>query len=55
MTTPKWLQNHISAIAKEVGRVRRELRQARRPKDVMRLVNSSRLRPNVPMRSIGSF
>jgi hypothetical protein len=37
MTTPRWLQNRITSAMKEVGRVRRELRKARRLKDAMRL------------------
>jgi hypothetical protein len=34
---PRWLQNRITFAMKEVGRVRRELRKARRLKDAMRL------------------
>jgi hypothetical protein len=33
----RWLQNRITFAAKEVVRVRRELRKARRLKDAMRL------------------
>jgi len=34
---PRWLQNRITSAVKEVVRVRRELRKARRLKDAMRL------------------
>jgi len=34
---PQWLQNRISSAVKEVVRIRRELRKARRLKDAMRL------------------
>ena len=37
MTTPRWLQNRITSAMKEVVRVRRELRKARRLKDAMGL------------------
>ena len=34
---PRWLQNRMTSAVKEVVRVRRELRKARRLKDAMRL------------------
>jgi hypothetical protein len=37
MTIPRWLQNRITSAGREVARVRRELRKARRLKDAMRL------------------
>src|SRR5215470_2857025 len=37
MTTPRWLQNRIATALKDVMRIRRELRKARRLKDAMRL------------------
>ena len=37
MTTPRWLHNRITYAMREVVRVRRELRKARRLKDAMRL------------------
>ena len=37
VTTPRWLHNRITYAMREVVRVRRELRKARRLKDAMRL------------------
>jgi hypothetical protein len=37
MTTPRWLQSRIANASKDVVRIRRELRKARRLKDAMRL------------------
>jgi hypothetical protein len=34
---PRWLSNHIQTSLREVIRIRRELRKARRLKDEMRL------------------
>ena len=34
---PRWLQNRTTSAVKEVVRIRRELRKARRIKDAMRL------------------